>query len=435
MYKINIFCAERSYEWVQQIDRLVIANCTFHYYTYTSFEELHTLLRAHLLEGDGALFSGQIPYFFAQANMKNNTVPMAYFDISERDFYRLLTELFYTHDLRLKEIAIDFCYEENGYLGIHEWQADDLPQLFSQTMNSYATSNIIEAVVDWHTTLYQQGKTKLSLTRVAEMVDQLAEHNVPYMFVHPSPYAVEKTIKRFVQQLDMAQLIQNQVVVAVIHIPVDKTDVETLEYRQISLYKAILDLKQQHSHIIVHREATAMMILTTHAHFITLTKNRTTCELVAYLEKQLSFPVKVGWGVGRTLQESREFAQQAVQRCTSKHTEGYMKGETYEIGPLLAGVSLQYDASRQAQLKAMSVSKQLPFAQLQKIDAVIQTLQTPILNGELLADHLNMTVRSANRILQNLCQKKLATELPTVVSSTRGRPKKFYKIHLENESI
>ncbi|WP_010289977.1 hypothetical protein [Kurthia massiliensis] len=435
MYHINIFCAQRSYEWVKYIDKLAIKNCTFHYYTYTSFEQLHALLRAHLSEGDGALFSGQIPYFFAQANMKETTVPMAYFDISERDFYRLLTELFYTRDLRLKEIAIDFCYEENGYLGIHEWREDDLPQLFSQTMNSYATSNIIESVVDWHTTLYQKGKTKLSLTRVAEMVDQLAARGVPYIFVHPSPYAVEKTIKRFIQQLDMAQLIQNQVVVAAIHIPVDKTDVETLEYRHISLYKAILDLKQQHPHIIVHREATAMMLLTTYAHFIALTKERTTCELVAYLSKQLSFPVKVGWGIGQTLQQSRAFAQQAVQRCTSKHTEGYMKGETYEIGPLLAGVTLQYDASRQQRLKDISISKQLPFAQLQKIDAVIQTLQTPILNGELLADHLNMTVRSANRILQNLCQKQLATELPNVVASTRGRPKKFYKIYLGKESI
>jgi len=86
MYKINVFTAKRSLSWVQQLEKIKPSFCEFHYYAYTDFEHLKELLEKYLEGGDGALFSGQIPYFYAQKHFQEATVPMHYFDISERDF-------------------------------------------------------------------------------------------------------------------------------------------------------------------------------------------------------------------------------------------------------------------------------------------------------------------------------------------------------------
>ncbi len=428
MYKINVFAAELSLSWIRYLNTIKPADCELFYYTYQNFDDLKMTLKAHLHEGDGALFSGQIPYFFAQTQFDSLTIPMAYFDISERDFYRVLTELFYYRKISLSELAIDFCYEENDYLGIHEWSMNEAPHLFSQTINSYATQTIVESAIDWHKQLHTQNKVKLSLTRIAEVPAILDEQNIPYVFVHPSKHAMRTTFQKMMNRLELRRLRQNQLVVAHIHIPVDQANVDALEYRQIALYKSILDLKEREQSILVHREASSIVLLTTYAAFNKLTHEQSKCELVAYLEHSLSFPVKVGWGIGKDVIESRSLAQQAAQRCSSKETQGWIIERNKQRGPLLPDVIISFDEGHQEHLKQLSEEKDVPFVQLQKIDAVVQQLKNPIVNGELLSEKLNMTVRSANRILQHLHEKNLAIALPTTASTSRGRPKKFYEI-------
>lgn len=428
MYSINVFTAKLSMPWVQQLEKMKPSFCEFHYYAYTDFEELYTLLEQHLTAGDGALFSGQIPYFFAQAHFKETAVPMLYFDISERDFYRTLTELFYEKKIAMNRIAIDFCYEENGYLGIQEWSLGEKPYFFSQTMNEYASMDIIDQAADWHIQLHKDNKIDLSFTRIAELRDRLARHNIPFIAFYPSPYAIQLTLDNLVNQL---QLKHNKVVVVHISIPIDKANIDELEYRQISLYKAILDFKQQYANsFIVHREVSSIEVITTYKYFLTTTNNYTHCDLVDFLDDKLSFPVKIGWGVGNSLFESQAFAKKAATRCSSKETQGYIIENGREIGPLLYGTLLQFDDEKQQHLKKLSVTYDLPLLQLQKIEAMLEKLTTPIVSGELVSTHLGITVRSANRILKHLHEKNLADELPSTTSTSRGRPKKYYQIKL-----
>ncbi len=91
---------------------------------------------------------------------------------------------------------------------------------------------------------------------------------------------------------------------------------------------------------------------------------------------------------------------------------------------------MQFDNEKQQCLKKLSAAHDIPLLQLQKIEAVMERLATTIVNGELLSTHLGITVRSANRILKQLHEKNLAVELPSLTSTTRGRPKKYYQLNL-----
>lgn len=428
MYTVNVFTAKLSLSWVQQLEKMKPSFCEFQYYAYTDFEELNMLLEQHLTAGDGALFSGQIPYFFAKTHFQETAVPMLYFDISERDFYRALTELFYEKKIAMNRIAIDFCYEENGYLGIHEWSKGQKPYLFSQTMNEFASIDIIDTATDWHIQLHNENKIDLSFTRIADLHERLARHNIPFIALHPSPYAMQLTLDNLVNQL---QLKQNKVVVVHLLIPIDKANIDELEYRQSALYKAILDFKQLYTKsFIVHREVSSVAVITTYKHFLTTTNNYTHCHLVDFLDDELSFPIKIGWGVGNSLFESQAFAKKAANLCSSKETQGYIIENGREIGPLLYGTLLQFDDKKQQHLKNLSATYDIPLLQLQKIEALLERLTNTIVSGELLSTHLGITVRSANRILKHLHEKNLADELPSITSTTRGRPKKYYQINL-----
>ncbi|WP_432702078.1 hypothetical protein [Lysinibacillus sphaericus] len=431
MYKINVFTAKLSLSWVTQLEKIKPSFCHFHYHSYTDFEHLNALLKQHLLAGDGALFSGQIPYFFSQTYFPNTAIPMLYFDISERDFYRVLTELFYDNTIAMNRIAIDFCYEENEYLGIHEWSIGRQPYLFSQTMNEFASNDIVEKAANWHIQLHRDNKVDLSFTRIAEMRERLAQLNIPFIAFHPSLHAMQLTLDQLVNQLQLRQLEQNKVVVVHILIPIDKSNIDELEYRQIALYKAILDFKQRYaSTFIVHREASYMALITTYQQFLITTDDYTHCQLVDFLDDTLQFPVKIGWGIGNSLTESQKYAKRAATLCSSKETQGYIIEHEKEIGPLLNGTLLQFDNEKQQLLQKLSVTHDIPLLQLQKIEAVIERLATTIVNGELLSKHLGITVRSANRILKQLHEKNLAVELPSTTSTTRGRPKKYYQLDL-----
>ncbi|MFJ7647978.1 hypothetical protein ACIQ1H_10525 [Lysinibacillus sp. NPDC097279] len=431
MYKINVFTAKLSLSWVEQLEKIKPAFCEFHYHSYTDSEHLYTLLEQHLIAGDGALFSGQIPYFFTQTHFPNMAIPMLYFDISERDFYRTLTELFYENKIAMNRIAIDFCYEENDYLGIHEWSLGRQPYLFSQTMNEYANNDIVDKVANWHIQLHRDNKVDLSFTRIAEMRERLAHQNISFIAFHPSLHAMQLTLDQLVNQLHLRQLELNKVVVVHIVIPIDKSNIDELEYRQIALYKAILDFKQLYaSTFIVHREASYIAIITTYQQFLMTTNEYTHCQLVDFLDDKLLFPVKIGWGIGNSLTESQKFAKKAATLCSSKETQGYIIEHAKEIGPLLYGALLQFDNEKQQCLKKLSAAYDIPLLQLQKIEAVIERLATTIVNGELLSTHLGITVRSANRILKQLHEKNLAVELPSTTSTNRGRPKKYYQLNL-----
>ena len=80
----------------------------------------------------------------------------------------------------MNRIAIDFCYEENGYLGIHEWSIGKTLS-FSQTMSEYASSDIIDKAAEWHIQLHNENKVDLSFTRIAEIRERLADQNIPFI--------------------------------------------------------------------------------------------------------------------------------------------------------------------------------------------------------------------------------------------------------------
>ncbi|MEI4771625.1 hypothetical protein WAX74_18540 [Psychrobacillus sp. FJAT-51614] len=435
MPRILIFTTENSLKWVKKAEALQLENCEFVYTIYDSLAHLHAIFLDKIQLVDGILFSGQIPYFFVKQHFSDVLIPMLHFDVTQADFYRTLSEYIYKNkDFEMKRCLVDFLYEENNYLGIKEWTSEgDLPYIFDPSIRAYADLDVYDKIRDLHVDLWQQNNVDVCMTRLSRLPEILKPYNINLLLVVPSDRSMIMKIEALLKEIQLLQLIENQVVIGHLEIAINRNNVTELEYRQMSLYKAILDFsKQNHMSFIIHKNVLYYEIITNYTDFKSITNDMTSCQLVPFLSHELQFPVHIGWGIGHSIQEAQSHAEKASQMCAALETQAYiLSKEEKLIGPLgdknWIQVITQYDSG----IEQLSGKLNTSPLQIQKIIAVMDKLQSNILASEDLSSHLGITSRAANRILKKLEEHGAATVLMQQQKKLRGRPKKVYQIQFD----
>lgn len=435
MPRIRIFTTKNSLKWVKNVEILNIEKCNFEFTIYDSLAHLHEIFSEKIQQVDGILFSGQIPYFYIQHHFKDITIPMLHFDVTQEDFYRTLSEYIYKHkDFQMKRCLVDFLYEENNYLDIHEWTThDDLPYFFDSSIKAYADINVYEKMRDFHVKMWKQNKVDVSMTRLGNLHELLEPYGIKPLLVVPSERSMIMIIETLLKEIQLIQLIENQVVIAHLEMSINRDNVADLEYRQLSINKAILDFgKNNHMSFIIHRNVFYYEVITNYSDFKIITNEMKSCQLASFLTEELQFPVHIGWGVGNSIQEAQLNAEKASQMCAALETESYILSEEETlIGPLgdkdWIKVNTQYDLG----IEKLSVKLNTSPLQIQKIIAVMDRLQSNMIASEDLSVHLGITPRAANRILKKLEEHGAATVSTQIQKKLRGRPKKVYQIHFD----
>ncbi|WP_144510400.1 hypothetical protein [Bacillus sp. FJAT-22090] len=435
MPRIRIFTTKNSLKWVKNVEILNIEKCNFEFTIYDSLSHLHEIFSEKIQQVDGILFSGQIPYFYIQHHFKDINIPMLHFDVTQEDFYRTLSEYIYKHkDFQMKRCLVDFLYEENNYLDIHEWTTkDDIPYFFDASIQAYADINVYEKMRDFHVKMWEQNKVDVSMTRLGNLHELLEPYGIKPLLVVPSERSMIMIIETLLKEIQLIQLIENQVVIAHLKMSINRDNVADLEYRQLSINKAILDFgKNNHMSFIIHRNVFYYEVITNYSDFKIITNEMKSCQLASFLTEELQFPVHIGWGVGNSIQEAQLNAEKASQMCAALETESYILSEEETlIGPLgdkdWIKVNTQYDLG----IEKLSVKLNTSPLQIQKIIAVMDRLQSNMIASEDLSVHLGITPRAANRILKKLEEHGAATVSTQIQKKLRGRPKKVYQIHFD----
>ncbi|MEK4523050.1 HTH domain-containing protein [Psychrobacillus sp. FSL W7-1493] len=436
MPRILILTTENSLEWVKQVETLPVEPCEYSFVVYQSLEHLKDIFLEQIRLVDGVLFSGQIPHFFVQQHFPDIDIPMLHFDVTQTDFYRSLSEYMYTNrDFQMKRCLIDFLYEENNYLGVKEWtEKEDFPYIFDATMQSYADHQVYEKMTNYHVKLWKEGKIDVSMTRLSRLPDILKPYGVNLILVVPSQRSMVEKVNELLKEIQILQLIENQVVIAHLELSITRENFRDLEYKQMSLYKAILDFSRRNNmKFIIHQNTFFYEIITNYSDFKLITNDMASCKLVSYLSTELPFIVKIGWGIGNSIQAAQLNAEKAAHLCTTIETQSYiLTKEAMLIGPLGNEEHIQVDTQYDSAMEKLSAKLNTTSLQLKKIIAVMSKLQTNILSAEDLSVHLGITERAANRILKKLEEKGAAKVTTQQQKKLRGRPKKVYQLYLED---
>lgn len=430
MYSIAIITAQASLSRILAIDEQMRRECSITYLQYQSSEELLELYRTNMDRYDGFLFSGSFPYDAVSSHfLINPAKPHAFFSVTDRDYYRVITKVairypgidFSKVHLDTPEIDVDFDFI---------FDFSNMPQL-STPFPDYRELPSMEAVyqvtLDYYKKLWNEGSVKLIITRLSSLFPKLKEEGIPCVYLSTSPASMLDTFHRLLAQLRAGEVVETTTAFCQIT-PIEKNFTDA---QKTSLEKALYQCNKIFGMCFIIRGAETHFELTTTTSVLKNITNRySICPVTSFLHETLDFPLAVGWGSANNAVAAYQNALRASKE--SRHSLGHpafvVTADNTVIGPLSSQRRIAYSDIPNERIQEVSKKVSLSPLNLQRLAGVLNQKKTNVLSAEELAYYLDITPRSASRILSKLVDAGAAMVSYNRQINLRGRPAKIYTI-------
>ncbi|MCZ8512519.1 HTH domain-containing protein [Paenibacillus filicis] len=433
MIRLGVIIAEQSLPKLQAVQG-ELGKSELILLTYSRLEETKALYTEHCHRVDGMIMT-ELSYRYLELQWGGFPVPTYAYHIHEDDFYKILFQISLKRpNLDFSRVFIDFIYDENGYLGLKEVLG---PASFPQTKQlPEIREDFYDTALEHHVSLWRRGAIDYSITRVGNIVPQLEELGIPHLYLFPSQKSLVQQFEHIATEIEVLKLADNQIAVG--HLSIHGLDKEPpgindLELKLMLLHKALLEFTVEAKvPFIIQKAGNSFELISSAKDLRAITDGFTRCSLTAFLHGSVPFTVDIGWGTGDTMYKARTNAQSASRQSSASTMHGtfviQMNGQV--IGPLGEESCLDYRNEVSPQLQLLHETTGISTLQLQKIVAVLAKTERSEITAEELAYHLGVTIRSANRILNQLEEKGVAEVTYVKQEKLRGRPKKIYRIQL-----
>lgn len=424
MYSIGIIAAERSLHNILQVDEEMRKHCNLTYLPYTSLEHLFYLYQENAARFDGLLFSGSYPYFVIREHFGELSIPSSFFAITDRDYYGLIAQLaLQNRDLDFSrvyfdrpEIPVDFSLifprGQDPILG--EYIPPEIPY-----SKAYLPS------LTYYQKLWNSGRVDLIVTRFSSMKEELDHSGIRHRILFPSPSSMLETFQGLMMLLSSQDTHDSATCIGLVSLG-EGSD----EEQQNQLMEQIERCNQSLGGLfLVYRHGDHIELTTNISVLKGLTRRYTVCPVAAFLKNELPFPVYIGWGCSANVIQAHRNAQYGMKEAKqNKQTASYVvTAEKQVIGPL--SVSYQKDGEELLQGKLTHLSKVsgVSLQRLQQIYSMARQQGMETVSAAELAQTLQITVRSASRILKKLEDCGVVRVEYDRKQSQRGRPVKEYR--------
>ena len=240
---------------------------------------------------------------------------------------------------------------------------------------------------------------------------------------------IRESIEAALNDLKLNQIEPQEYLVILIRLPFENDcSQEEREYRTATLHKFLVDFRRAHDIPFAISIGLNSFELNCQRPAQTTTP-RSMRSLILRLQRQLDFPFRVGIGLDVNEDRSHYFAEQALLEATRHGANDgfFVSGENETLtGPLSAATMPTYSYSNE---KAVSLAHQIGISQanLLKLVGLFQSDPSALLSTAFLSQLLNITPRSASRILLKLHKLGLITpanEHPK--EEHKGRPQHYF---------
>lgn len=429
---IGIISAAKSLDNIKKSNEFMCEHCNISYFAYSSMQELTRIYLENASKFDGFLFSGQYPYDYIIENICPISKPALYLDINDRDYYWLFAKLYANHPgLNFSRLCfddpIDFTVFENIFdsSNMPFFNCINIEGTYSQQLSKYYDHSIKN-----YTALWNAGKVDLFVVHLTNLADLLKSLGIPYYLLQPSPATVRETFLNLISAIRENKLQNSLVACCLIKIAKESP----LETEQIALEKALLAFNmRQNMSFALRFNKDCFEAVTTSSVALDLTSCYTTCLLTGVLYEQLDFSTYIGWGIGFDLISAQQNAQQALsQSCKDTFKYTYLVTEKVEmVGPLCGDRTISYAVKPSVRTVCIAKALGISALNLEKLISLSEKKGMQEFSSDDLIYYLNITPRSATRILKKLCDCGGAIPLRTQQLSGRGRPCKIYSIDLD----
>lgn len=399
-------------------------------FIYQNEHEAPDIIKQNSQLVDLWVFSGIAPVLHTG---KNETGHQFFFlSIDGTSLKKTMLEISYNHRLRLERISYDLIakkdlHEAYGELGL----ATDHLYVYEVSEESKAAGDI----VSFHEKLYTQRKVDVCVSGIRSVYEELCKKGIPAFRIKPSRQKIRETLKNAYQEYQTQHFKQSQIAVMQINLEQleKKADHHSISYDvhrlQLKLKTEVLSFSERISGSYISSGAGSFIIFSTRGGVQTIGQlGKPLIDQIALLTE---LNVNIGIGYGETVLSAEEKANLALH-----YAQNYGGSCIFLVddrgtvkGPLKEEQSISF-SFRTENKETIEKLKRCGVAvtSYNKILSVQKRMGNHTISAFQIAEWLNMTQRNARRILNSLVQEGLAEIVGEEAPTSKGRPRKIYRI-------
>lgn len=432
MYSIAVIAVPASLRNITRIKAQMQQYCNVTFLSYTSRQDLIATYQRSLKDYDAFLFGGSYTYHLLRECVLRIKKPFDFFDIEDRDYYRIIAEL------AIEQPGIDFSRVYMDEPAIHVnfetiFHRSGVPLQLPNMRPEDGYDSMWDISLQRYQTLWSENKADLIVTRFGSMADELTARGIRYRLLLPSEETMMNTFWNLLRRLKENALQGASTCIGIVQ-PMENAQTDlSYEERLVLLRQTLHEFNASVGDLFLIGDTRIHLELTTTSTTLQeCTRNLTICPLLALCQRTLSFPVFIGWGCGSDVIEAHRNAEQALQQSARHDTfASYaITEDDTVIGPLPPILYAGSEFSASEIPTSRQSSQGISSRNLSEIKRIMQEQQEPILSAPELAESLSITVRSASRILRRFEDMGVAQAFIKKSSTHIGRPVKYYRFDL-----
>lgn len=434
--KIVVITSQFLYHFAEETLNSISPDCIIEVVAYTDFGHISRLYEEKEEEADGFMVSGSTAQAAIEKAIPNHKKPIIAFQADEANLYRILLERFVEkRDLDTRRVILDFLLPIHESATVEYFLHDiELPMIgteIDEWLEQISIDDIraVEAqMAQKAVQLWKENQIDLVICQYSSLIPVLEKHGIPYCYPYPAKENIQYLIENLMARIEINRLRENLPAV----IAVADTTAEKTEQTGKALKEALLELKGDMAlDIILQEEKDSYHMFTGLKVVNFLTEELRICHLSMDLKEKYGVDAAVGYGIGNNISDARGNAREALKEALVVRGS-FVVDETHSlIGPLNTEQYMEVQKHISEDICRVAERCKLSTLTIQKMISIIKMTGTNKMTTQDLAERLGVTVRNANRILNNLEKGGAAVIVYTQSVTSKGRPVKVYELNFK----
>lgn len=413
---------------------------TFDYITITQTihaENIATMIdsiRKNIEHVDVFIFSGRLPYTIVTNNL-DISKPCFFVPHNTSCLYKTLWQV-KEAGIPLDKISFDMISPKEINEALDEVGLHDTT-VYTSEYEEGSEVNPVE-LARWHYDLWKSKKINVAITCIYSSHQVLAEKGVPsFRALYPRA-AIRQTLEEAIHEVTRNRLKVMQIAVILFNIDNFSRVVKNRgsEYAvqkiKLELLNLLLDFARNIQGSVFTFGGDDYVIFSTRGAIISGTDDYRNMAVMEEVRGKLDMTISCGIGFGKTVYGSELNARIGLSHAKDSGGDCiYIVEEDGSLrGPLGKSTMLRYSMNSDAEAVRIAGEVGLRSTHISKLKAIRDKIGEEKISASKLATYLNVTERSARRILGILAAGGYAVEAGEETSGKKGRPRKAYYIKL-----
>lgn len=323
------------------------------------------------------------------------------------------------------KLGLDVVEKETLLNVINEFDIK-LEKVFYQ---KYEIQKTEEEYLEEYLKAYENKEINCVFTAFGYIYNVLKEKKIPVYRLQATNIEIESEFKTLLNRIELINNRKDKIGIEIIKIDSIKSSLDNNLEKKLKLEKKLLEYSKEVEGKIQVSDNKEYMIISN----IEMLKNKGNLKGILSLKEEfgrIDEKLLIGIGEGRTIFQAEKNARVALK--LSLNQEGkifYSNGEKIR-GPLLNIEELEYKSVSDEKIKNIADEIGISPVYLEKIKGMIKKQKKNNFTSIEIAEILNITPRSVNRIVKKIIEKDYAESVQVENSLTAGRPRRIIKFNI-----